>query len=210
MVHKAIDLAAPGDVIVVDAGGDLDQAIIGEIMSSWAAKRGVAGFVIDGAIRDAAALSQGDFPVYARGVTHRGPYKDGPGEINVPVSIGGMVVQPGDIIIGDADGLLAIPQADAEASSPAPRAQKQERRGVARRHCRRQARPRVGRRGAEGEGAQARVPPRSAPPHDGGMTVPRLREIVGIRRPGRGVRAVVPRQPPPRPSIMARLRPSGR
>jgi regulator of RNase E activity RraA len=86
MVHKAIDLAAPGDVIVVDAGGHLEQAIIGEIMSSWAAKRGVAGFVIDGAIRDAAALAEGSFPVYARGASHRGPYKDGPGEINVPAT----------------------------------------------------------------------------------------------------------------------------
>ena len=126
MVHKSIDLAAPGDVIVVDAGGHLEQAIIGEIMSSWAAKRGVAGFVIDGAIRDAAALAQGSFPVYARGASHRGPYKDGPGEINVPVSIAGMVVHPGDIIIGDADGLVAIPQADAEAVLAGARAQKQK------------------------------------------------------------------------------------
>jgi RraA family protein len=126
LVHKAIDLAAPGDVIVVDAGGHLEQAIIGEIMSSWAAKRGVAGFVIDGAVRDAAALAEGSFPVYARGASHRGPYKDGPGEINVPVSIAGMVVHPGDIIIGDADGLVAIPQADAEAVLAGARAQKQK------------------------------------------------------------------------------------
>jgi len=114
LVHKAIDIAAPGDVIVVDAGGELAQAIIGEIMSSHAAKRGVAGFVIDGAIRDAEAIAGARFPVYARGVTHRGPYKDGPGEINVPVSIGGMVVNPGDIIVGDADGVLAVPQDAAE------------------------------------------------------------------------------------------------
>lgn len=125
LVHKAIDTAAPGDVIVVAAGGHLDQAIIGEIMSSWAAKRGVAGFVIDGAIRDAGALAEGSFPVYARGASHRGPYKDGPGEINVPVAIAGMVVNPGDIIIGDADGLVAIPQADAEAVLAGARAQKE-------------------------------------------------------------------------------------
>jgi len=109
MVHKAIDMAGPGDVIVVDAGGDLSQAIIGEIMSTLAAKRGVAGMVIDGAIRDSGALADSRFPVYARGVTHRGPYKNGPGEINVPVSIGGMVVMPGDIIVGDADGVVAVP-----------------------------------------------------------------------------------------------------
>lgn len=110
MVHKAIDIAQPGDVIVVDAGGDLSQAIIGEIMSSLAARRGCAGMVIDGAIRDSGALAQSKFPVYARGVTHRGPYKNGPGEINVPVSIGGMVVNPGDIIVGDDDGMIAVGQ----------------------------------------------------------------------------------------------------
>ena len=110
MVHKAIDMAQPGDVIVVDAGGDLSQAIIGEIMSSLAASRGCAGMVIDGAIRDSGALAQSKFPVYARGVTHRGPYKNGPGEINVPVSIGGMVVNPGDIIVGDDDGVVAVGQ----------------------------------------------------------------------------------------------------
>ena len=110
MVHKAIDMAQPGDVIVVAAGGDLSQAIIGEIMSTMAAKRGCAGMVIDGAIRDSGALAQSKFPVYARGVTHRGPYKNGPGEINVPVSIGGMVVNPGDIIVGDDDGVVAVGQ----------------------------------------------------------------------------------------------------
>ena len=114
MVHKAIDLAAPGDVIVVDAGGALDHAIIGELMAGWAEKRGLAGFVIDGAIRDSQVLAEGEFPVYAAGVTHRGPYKDGPGEINVAVSVGGMVVHPGDLVVGDADGVLAIRPADAE------------------------------------------------------------------------------------------------
>jgi RraA family protein len=114
LTHKAIDMAAPGDVILVDAGGALDHAIIGEIMSSLARKRGIAGMIIDGAIRDLEAISASDFPVYACGVTHRGPYKDGPGEINVTVSIAGMTVNPGDIIVGDADGVVAIPQADAE------------------------------------------------------------------------------------------------
>ena len=114
MVHKALDMAVPGDIIVVDAGGALDHAIIGELMSGWAQKRGLGGFVIDGAIRDSDALSEGDFPVYAAGVTHRGPYKDGPGEINVTVSVGGMVVHPGDLIAGDHDGVVAIRPEDAE------------------------------------------------------------------------------------------------
>ena len=123
MVHKAIDMAAPGDVIVVDAGGALENAIIGELMASWARKRGIAGMVIDGAIRDSHALSEGDFPVYAAGVTHRGPWKDGPGEINVAVSVGGMVVHPGDLIAGDHDGVLAIAREDAEQVIAAAEAQ---------------------------------------------------------------------------------------
>ena len=114
MVHKAIDIAAPGDVIVVDAGGVVTGAIIGDIMTSLAQKRGLAGMVIYGAIRDAAEIRSRSFPVYACGITHRGPYKNGPGEINVPVALDGMVVHPCDIIVGDSDGVVAVPQAHAE------------------------------------------------------------------------------------------------
>ena len=114
MVHKAIDMALPRDVIVVDAGGDLTQAIIGELMMRHAQKRGVAGLVINGAIRDLATIGADFFPVYAAGVTHRGPYKDGPGEINVTIAIDGMVVQPGDIMVGDEDGVVAVPWSQAE------------------------------------------------------------------------------------------------
>jgi RraA family protein len=109
MIHKALWMASPGDVIVVDGGGDLTNALVGEIMVGAAAKRGLGGFVLNGAIRDAQALREGDFPVFAAGVTHRGPYKDGPGEINVPVAIDGMVIEPGDLVIGDDDGLLCVP-----------------------------------------------------------------------------------------------------
>jgi RraA family protein len=114
MIHKALDLAEPGDVIVVDGGGQMANALIGDLMSLHAATRGLAGMVLDGAVRDAAELRASSFPVYAKGLTHRGPYKDGPGEINVPVIVGGMTVQPGDIIVGDEDGLVAIPAAEAE------------------------------------------------------------------------------------------------
>jgi len=114
MVHKAIDIAEAGDVIVVDAGGDTTNAIVGEIMQRLAKKKGITGFVINGAIRDVAAFKEDTFPVYAIGITHRGPYKDGPGEINVPISIGGMIIHPGDLIIGDEDGLVAIQVADVE------------------------------------------------------------------------------------------------
>lgn len=114
MVHKALDLAQPGDVVVVDAGGDLTNAIIGGLMSAYAEHRGLAGIVINGAVRDASELRRGSFPVFACGVTHRGPYKDGPGEINVPVSIGGMVVSPGDLVLGDDDGVIAVGFDDVE------------------------------------------------------------------------------------------------
>ena len=115
MVHKALQLAVPGDVIVVDAGGDLTNAIIGEIMVGDAMRRQLGGIVINGAIRDAAWIKVGSFPVFAAGVTHRGPYKDGPGEINVPIAIDGMVIEPGDLIIGDDDGLLCVPYAETQA-----------------------------------------------------------------------------------------------
>ncbi|WP_244831318.1 RraA family protein [Caballeronia sp. TF1N1] len=113
MIHRAFDFCRPGDVLVIDGGGELTQALMGDIMSSYAESIGIVGLVIDGAIRDVASLRSRDFPVYARGVTHRGPYKNGPGEINVPVTVGGMVVYPGDIIVGDEDGVLAFAQADA-------------------------------------------------------------------------------------------------
>lgn len=112
-LHHAYELLRAGDVLVVDGGGDLTQALVGEIMMSRARAMGVAGFVIDGAIRDVDAFRQADFPCYARGVTHRGPYKSGPGEINVPVAVDGMVVMPGDVIVGDADGIVAFDRADA-------------------------------------------------------------------------------------------------
>ncbi|MBJ7262724.1 MAG: RraA family protein [Burkholderiaceae bacterium] len=109
LVHKAIELAQPGDVIVVDAGGDLTNAIIGELMTTYATRRNLGGIVINGAIRDAGTIGRGSFPVYAAGVTHRGPYKDGPGEINAVIAIDGMTVEPGDLVLGDEDGLLVIP-----------------------------------------------------------------------------------------------------
>ncbi|HUS96209.1 MAG TPA: RraA family protein [Hyphomicrobiaceae bacterium] len=109
MLHKAIDLAEAGDVIVVDGGGDLTNALIGELMLSHAVKRGIAGFVIYGAVRDLSYIQASPMPVYAAGVTHRGPYKEGPGEINVPIALDGMVVQPGDLMLGDEDGTLCVP-----------------------------------------------------------------------------------------------------
>ena len=114
MLHKAIDMAEPGDVIVCDAGGDLTNSLMGELMLAHAMKRGVGGFVLDGAVRDVEAFLDVNLPVFAAGVSHRGPYKDGPGEINVSVAIDGMVIEPGDLVIGDWDGVLSIPLDDVE------------------------------------------------------------------------------------------------
>jgi regulator of RNase E activity RraA len=115
LTHMALNLAKPGDVIVVDAGGDLTNAIIGERMLQYCSVKGFAGVVIDGAIRDVAWVRNQKFPVFAAGVTHRGPYKNGPGEINGPIALDGMVIEPGDLVIGDDDGLLCIPYDDTAA-----------------------------------------------------------------------------------------------
>ena len=115
MLHIAMDMAKPGDVIVIDAGGFTERAIFGELMATYCKTRGIRGIVCDGAIRDADGLAaMEDFPVYARAVTPNGPYKNGPGEINVPVVIGGKTVRPGDIVVGDGDGVLFISPEDAE------------------------------------------------------------------------------------------------
>jgi RraA family protein len=123
MIHKAIDIVRPGEVIVVDGGGELKNALIGEIMATIAKKNGAAGFVIDGAIRDAAAVAGMGLPIYAAGASHRGPYKDGPGEIGGVISIAGMIVNPGDLIVCDGDGALAIPAEEADAVIKAAQAQ---------------------------------------------------------------------------------------
>ncbi len=112
MIHKALQMVQPGDIIVVDGGGDLTNALIGEIMLGDAIQQKAGGVVINGAIRDAAEVRSMRLPVFAAGVTHRGPYKDGPGEINVPIALDGMVIEPGDLIIGDDDGLLCVPYED--------------------------------------------------------------------------------------------------
>ena len=109
LFHAALDMAEPGDVLVLANKGSMSRSLCGEIMSTYAKSRGLAGIIIDGCVRDSDALRKMDFPVYAKGVTPNGPYKNEPGEINFPVSFGGIVIQPGDIIVGDSDGILVIP-----------------------------------------------------------------------------------------------------
>ena len=113
MMHKALNMAQKGDIIVV-ANGGCNRSLMGEIMVAYAGTKGVAGILIDGPIRDVTTIAEMDVPVYATGVTPRGPYKAGPGEINVPVSCCGVAVNPGDIVVGDPDGVIVVPAADAE------------------------------------------------------------------------------------------------
>ena len=108
MLHRALDLAKPGDIIVVDGEGYGHRSLMGEMMLDYAVKRGIAGFVIDGMVRDGNALKEAAIPFYALGTTPQGPYKNGPGEINVPIACAGQVVFPGDILVGDEDGIVVI------------------------------------------------------------------------------------------------------
>lgn len=111
MIHKALTTLQAGDVLVIDGDADTSRALVGEIMMSYAKSRGAVAFVVDGAVRDADSFEAKQFPCWARGIHLRGPYKEGPGMINVPVVVGGMLVNPGDIILCDGDGVVAIPPA---------------------------------------------------------------------------------------------------
>src|SRR5437879_3286290 len=109
MVHKALDVAKPGDIVVVDAGGSTQNAVLGDLISTKAKHRGIAGFIVDGLIRDLPGILPLDFPVFARGTTSIGPLHRGPGEINYPVCCGGTVVNPGDIVVADGAGVVVVP-----------------------------------------------------------------------------------------------------
>jgi regulator of RNase E activity RraA len=110
MVHKSLDIARPGDVVVIDTSSSSLTAVAGDLISTKARHRGIAGFVVDGLVRDLPEIrALGDFPVFARGVTPIGPLHRGPGEINYPISAGGIVVHPGDVVVGDANGVVVVP-----------------------------------------------------------------------------------------------------
>ncbi|TET85056.1 MAG: RraA family protein [Desulfobacteraceae bacterium] len=108
MIHKALTLVKPGDVIVIDGGGDHSWALLGFLMVRTAIKLQVAGIVVDGAVRDAAEIRHVGFPLFAAGVSPNGPFKEGPGEINYPIHCGGQVVHPGDLIVADDDGVVVV------------------------------------------------------------------------------------------------------
>jgi RraA family protein len=110
MVHKTLDVAQPNDIVVIDAHGSSMNAVLGDLISTKAKHRGIAGFIVDGFVRDLPDILELDFPVFARGTTSIGPLHRGPGEINYPISCGGIVVNPGDIVVADGAGIVVIPQ----------------------------------------------------------------------------------------------------
>lgn len=110
MMHYAMDLAQEGDVLVIDAGGCTNRAIFGGLMASYLVTKKIAGIVVDGAIRDSREIKEMGLPVYARGITPNGPWKNGPGEVNTVVHVGGCLVAPGDIVVADQDGVIFVPK----------------------------------------------------------------------------------------------------
>ena len=118
MIHAAMAIAQPGDVLVIDGKGDLSSALMGEIMSQQCVALGVVGVVIDGAVRDSEAIRELGFPMYAAGLNPNGPTKFVPGRLNHPISIGGVSVNPGDLVVGDADGVTVIERDKAAAMLP--------------------------------------------------------------------------------------------
>ena len=108
-VLHALDLIGKGEVLVIDAGGHRDTAMIGDILSGHLRAKGIAGIVCDGAVRDTGTLGGwSDFPVFSRWITPRGPTGADRGAVNLPVVIGGCLIAPGDVVIGDDDGLVAL------------------------------------------------------------------------------------------------------
>lgn len=114
VVHKALDIARPGEILVVAAGGQTDRAILGGLMGHYARTRGVAALVVDGAVRDRSDLDELSPPVFARALSHLGPYKDGPGALRGTVSLAGVTVADGDLVVGDEDGIAIVPRERAE------------------------------------------------------------------------------------------------
>ncbi|MEP6763412.1 MAG: RraA family protein [Gemmatimonadaceae bacterium] len=114
MVHKALQVAQPGDIVVVNTCGNTASAVFGELMCHTASAAKLGGIVVDGAIRDVEGITRLNFAAFSRSVSPGACDKDGPGEINIPISCGGVVVQPGDIVVGDNDGVTVVPRAHAE------------------------------------------------------------------------------------------------
>lgn len=113
-VHRAVYAAPPSSVLVIDGAGYADRAVWGEVLTVAAQQRGIAGLVLDGAVRDIEAMRERHFPVFAVGTNPAGPHKEPPGQIDIPISCGGVVVRPGDLVVGDEDGVVVVPASDVE------------------------------------------------------------------------------------------------
>ena len=111
MIHVALNVAARGQILVLANGGGTQGALWGDVACTFAAHKGIAGVVADGPVRDIDALREMDFPVWATSISPSHPEKRGPGSVNVPIVVDGVLVEPGDVIVADGDGVLAIPQA---------------------------------------------------------------------------------------------------
>ena len=118
MIHAAMALAKPGDVLVIDGKGDQTAALMGTIMMTACRQLGIAGVVIDGAVRDSLEIDEMDFPVFSVGTNPNGPTKQVSGRIGHPVTVGGVTVHPGDFVIGDADGVVVVERDKIESLLP--------------------------------------------------------------------------------------------
>jgi len=115
-IHAALDTAKPGDVLVINANGEVNRAVFGDILAEIALKRGVCGVVVDGAVRDVDAMVEFGLPVFARGTCPAGPAKHGPGTVGRPVACGHVVCSAGDVVVGDSDGVIIIPRAEIDST----------------------------------------------------------------------------------------------
>ena len=106
----AIRFARPGDVLVIDAGGPAESAVVGDVLAGIARNKGVVAIVTDGLVRDVPGMDAVGIPVFARGVTPNSPHKTGPGWIGVPIALGGQAIAPGDLLVGDGDGVAVVPR----------------------------------------------------------------------------------------------------
>lgn len=132
-IHVALLEAGPGDLLVVDIKGYVDAGPWGDVLTLAAQQRGLAGLVIDGAVRDSRQIVEAGFPVFTRGVCIRKTSKIQPGKVNVPVTVGGVVIHPGDILVGDADGLVRVLPDDIDSALASSRAREEKEEAMRRR-----------------------------------------------------------------------------
>jgi 4-hydroxy-4-methyl-2-oxoglutarate aldolase len=116
MLHHAVLKAKPGDVLVVDAKGFMEAGPWGDVLTIQAMQNGIAGLVINGCVRDANLITELGFPVFCRGLSIKGTGKNQPGKVNVPITMGDVVIHPGDIIVGDRDGLVVVAQGEVDSA----------------------------------------------------------------------------------------------